>query len=285
MKTKHIVSALRAAATPAARLAAWQAIPIRKRLEAIRTRLAPGGCTYACNVPMPADPKDAKLADWRRALIHDPAFYLTPIPYVYSSEATRGIETLVLDSFDSREVRRAWDCKDRECRTWLDHNGWFTDEFQSETIRAAVVELVRFPGVLFAATVESCGGMISVDLTTWETVDFSDCASDYDAEESRRETARSVMRSADSIAERLAESEREYQRKWRIENDISENRETLKTLRGEIRALAWELKRLCPSPLAGEYPAATSAVRGKLSDMLRERAELFAENQKLATEL
>ena len=283
MKTKHIVSALRAAATPAARLAAWQAVPIRKRLEALRARLAPGGCTYACNVPMPANPRDAKLADWRRALIHDPAFYLASVPDVYTS--ADGGAAWTFESFDSPEVRRAWDCKDRECRTWLDHNGWFTDEFQSETIRAAVVELVRFPGVLFAATVESCGGTISVDLTTWETVDFSDCGSDYDAEDSRRETARSVMRSADSTAESLAEDEREYQRKWRIENDISENRETLKTLRGEIRALARELKRLCPSPLAGEYPAAASAVRGKLSDMLRERAELFAENQKLATEL
>ena len=283
MKTKHLVSALRAAATPAARLAAWQAVPIRKRLEALRARLAPGGCTYACNVPMPANPRDAKLADWRRALIHDPAFYLASVPDVYTS--ADGGAAWTFESFDSREVRRAWDCKDRECRTWLDHTGWYTDEFQSETIRAAVVELARFPGILFAATVESCGGMISVDLTTWETVDFSDCASDYDAGESRRETARSVMRSADSIAERLAEDEREYQRKWRIENDISENRETLKTLRGEIRALARELKRLCPSPLAGEYPAAASAVRGKLSDMLRERAELFAANQKLAAEL
>ena len=60
--------------------------------------------------------------------------------------------------------------------------------------------------------------------------------------------------------------------------------EILKTLRGEIRALARELKRLCPSPLAGEYPAAASAVRGKLSDMLRERAELFAANRELAAE-
>ena len=283
MKTKHIVSALRAAATPAARLAAWQAVPIRKRLEALRARLAPGGCTYACNVPMPANPRDAKLADWRRALIHDPAFYLASVPDVYTS--ADGGAAWTFESFDSREVRRAWDCKDRECRTWLDHTGWYTDEFQSETIRAAVVELARFPGILFAATVESCGGMISVDLTTWETVDFSDCGSDYDAEDSRRETARSVMRYADSTAESLAEDEREYQRKWRIENDISENRETLKTLRGEIRALARELKRLCPSPLAGEYPAAASAVRGKLSGMLRERAELFAANQKLAAEL
>ena len=283
MKTKHIVSALRAAATPAARLAAWQAVPIRKRLEALRAHLAPGGCTYACNVPMPANPRDAKLADWRRALIHDPAFYLASVPDVYTS--ADGGAAWTFESFDSPEVRQAWDCEDHDCRGWLRHTGWYTDEIECETIRAAVVELVRFPGVLFAATVESCGGMISVDLTTWETVDFSDCGSDYDAEDSRRETARSVMRSADSTAESLAEDEREYQRKWRIENDISENRETLKTLRGEIRALARELKRLCPSPLAGEYPAAASAVRGKLSGMLRERAELFAANQKLATEL
>lgn len=281
MKTADITRALRNSATPAARLASWQSLPIAKRLAAIKERLAPGNCTYACNVPMPANPRDATIADWRRALIHDPAFYLAPVPHVWESENGREAH-LSLHGLNDSRILREWDCKELPARRWLDHTGWYTDEFSGDTIRPAVVELTRFPGILFAATIDSCAGMVSVDLTTWEAVDFSDCESDYDADSAREETAQNVMRSANSIAENLAEDEREYQRKWRIENDIEENRETLKSLRQSIRALAGELKSLCPSPMAGSYPAAAAALRQSLARMLGERSRIMEENRELA---
>lgn len=280
MKTSHIIATLRNAATPAARLAAWQTLPLQTRLAAIRARLAPGGCTYACNVPMPANPKDAKLSDWRRALIHDPAFYLASVPYVYESEDGK-TASLTLESFNSPEVLREWDCKEAPARRWLEHTGWYTDEFQDETIRAAVVELKRFPGILFAATVESMGGMISVDLTTWEEVDFFNAFSESYASDLRDEYAHSVIQSADSIAKRLAEDEREYQTKWRMEQDLEENRETLATLRQSIRALCRELKTLCPGTLPQSFPAAAEAVKRELARLLNEREDLISENAKL----
>lgn len=282
MKTSDIIRGLRNSATLAARLASWQSIPTAKRLAAIREKMAPGYPCYACNVPMPANPKDATIADWRRALIHDPAFYLAPVPYVWESENGRDIG-LQLESLHDSRILREWDCKDNP--RWIGHSGWYTDEFCDETIRPAVIELARFPGVLFAATIDSCAGMVSVDLTTWEAIDFSECESDYDAESAREETAQSVMRSADSIAENLAEDEREYQRKWRIENDIETNRETLKSLRQSIRALASELKSLCPSPMAGSYPAAAAALRQSLASMLGERSRLMRKNRELAESL
>lgn len=280
MKTKHIVSALRNSATPAARLAAWQSIPIGGRLAAIRARLTPGQCTSSRMIQGTPD-----MAKWRNALIHDPAFYLAPVPYVYTDD--KGAAGLTLDSLASPLVADSWDVQtDQTLERAVGHTGWYTDdECQSETIRPAVVELKRFPGILFAATIESMGGMVSVDLTTWEEVDFSDCQSEDDAGTARHDCARSVIQSADSTARRMAEDEREYQRKWRIENDMEENKETLKSLRHEIRALAHELKALCPSKLATDYPAAGKAVLASLRSLLAERRQLMTANEELAASL
>jgi hypothetical protein len=279
MKTNDITRAMRNASTPAARLASWQAIPVSKRLAAIRDRLAPGQYTSSCMIQGTPDMKQ-----WRNALMNDPAFYLAPVPYVYTDE--KGNAGLTLESLDSPLVADYWDPEtDRTLERSIGHTGWYADEYYSETIRPAVVELKRFPGILFAATVESMGGMIAVDLTTWETVDFADCQSDYDAGTARHDCARSVIQSADSIAQRMAEDSREYYRKDQVERDIEENRETLKTLRHEIRELARELKTLCPSALASEYPAAGKAVLASLRSLLADRRELMTANEKLAASL
>jgi hypothetical protein len=148
---------------------------------------------------------------------------------------------------------------DRTLERKVGHSGWYTDdEIQHETIRPAVVELVRFPGVLFAATIESMGGMVSVDLSSWEAVDFTDCQSDYDAGTARHDTAASVILSADSIAEGLAEDEREYQANWRREQDLADAKESLAALRQSIRTLCRELKAICPGTLPAQFPSGIS---------------------------
>lgn len=252
MKTKHIVSALRAAATPAARLAAWQALPLYVR----RKRLTESGGT---------------IAKPRRELINAMG------PELSSPEADN---PLLWVSEESPEVSRVWTGGE-----FLAHEGWYTDEFQDGTFQTCAVRLTRFPRLMFYAVMSSMTDDLKVCLDEWLEIDFSECGSEYHIKSALEDAAGEVIRCNDYATQKEAEDEREYQRRWRIENDISENRNTLKTLRGEIRALARELKRLCPSPLAGEYPAATSAVRGKLSDMLRRRAELFAANRELAAEL
>jgi hypothetical protein len=213
-------------------------------------------------------------------LIHDPAFYLAPVPYVYES-------SLQFDGLDSPHVKDSWDVKtDRTLERKVGHSGWYTDdEIQDETIRPAVVELVRFPGILFAATIESMGGMVSVDLSTWEAVDFTDCRDDYDAGTARHDTASSVIESADSIAQGLAEDEREYQAKWRKENDLEMALVTLAALRQSIRTLCKELKALCPGALPAQFPAAASAVRASLARMLDERRETMETAARLREEL
>ncbi len=281
MKTQSIVSALRNATSPSARLAAWQSLPVSKRLAAIRDRLTGKHCTSSCTIH--GEPTAAK---WRNAFIHDPAFYLAPVPCVYQSEDGRTV-SLSLESFNSPLVADFWSPQsDRTMERAIGHTGWFTDDdFQEETICPVAVELKRFPGIIFEGTIESMGGMISVDLTSWDEVDFSDCHCEDDAVSARFDTAKAAIQSADSTAQRMAEEEREYQRKWRAENDIAENRETLAGLRQEIRALCHELKQLCPSPLASEFPAAGKAVRDSLKSLLRDRRELMATNAELSASL
>jgi hypothetical protein len=65
----------------------------------------------------------------------------------------------------------------------------------------------------------------------------------------------------------------EYFRKDRMEIELEETKEMLSALRQSIRALCRELKALCPSPLATEYPATSSAIRASLKRMLSERRE------------
>lgn len=284
MKTNHIIAALTNSATPAARLAAWQAIPLaRGRMVAIRKHAAPGYPCRPCNVPFPAT--GATHADWRRALIHDPAFTLAPVPSVYVPE--KGEPQLFLASLADPAIAREYDPKDnRRMKRTIGHNGGYTDDdFQDETIRPVVIELVRFPGVMFAATVESCSDAVTVWLDTWEAVDFTGCQSDYGATDAREECARDVVRQADSIAQRLAEDEREFQRKDTIEFKITENKETIASLRQEIRALARELKDLCASSMSDLYPVAASAVKAQLSALLGDRRELMEKNAELAASL
>jgi len=267
MKTKNIEDAFRNAATPAARLAAWQApgygnrSPLAGNLRKIRERMAS---------PYGGKPS---LTEARRALIDAQG------PELSSPEAENPILWI---SGNSPELSH-----DFEGRTFLDHRGWYTmdDGMDGETYETYAVQLARFPRLMFYAVKDSCNGDLRVMLADWEEIDYSDACSDYQAGDCIQEAARSVVRSNDSSTEREAEEAREYYRKDQAGRDIEENRETLAELRGEIRELCRELKALCPSPLAGTYPAAAKAIRRALSDLLANRRRLMNDNETLAASI
>ncbi len=259
MKTNHIVNALRNTETPAAKLAAWQSRPAVFRLRQLREYLAKpyhAGESLACA---------------RQSLLAGQG------PELSSPEAE---SPLLWTREDSREVLEAF-----PGREFLDHRGWFTDEFQDETLETYAVRLAAFPHLMFYAVKDSCNGDLKVSLEDWEEIDFSECESDYHVDDCIRDTAKEIVRSNESTTQNDAEESVEYARKDRIECDIAENKETLKTLRGKVRALAHELKALCPSPLVSQYPAAAMALRESLSDLLAERRQLFRSNAKLAASL
>jgi hypothetical protein len=261
MKTKHIETVFRAAATPAAKLAAWQNKSIsRRRAEIQARRVKP---YYAGET----------LATSRLALIAAEG------PELSSPEAEN---PLLWVSERSPEVLATYAGRD-----FLNHRGWYTEDdgLSGETLETYAVQLARFPRLMFYAVVDSMNGDLRVMLEDWEEIDYSDACSDYQAGDCIAEAARQVVRSNDSSTEREAEESREYYRKDQAERDIAENRETLAALRSEIRDLCRELKALCPSPLAGTYPAAAKAIRRALGDLLADRRRLMGENETLAASI
>lgn len=258
MKTHDILRALRASTTPAARLAAWQGKTLSTRRRILAERMA---AKYS-----PA----ATLADARRNELKTTGPELSAPeseePYLWTSEG-------------SREVLDFW-----KGDAFLDHSGWYTmDEDFSDTLETCAVRLESFPGLVFYAVRDSMGGGdLRVNLDEWHEIDFSDAGCDYSARECLGDAAKGIIRSCDSTTAREAEESREYYRKDQAEREIEENRETLATLRGEIRALVAELKTLCPSPIAAEYPAAGKALRLALRGLLSERSDLMDKNVRLA---
>lgn len=256
MKTIDITRALRNATSPAARLADWQGRPLFRRRESMASYYV----------------KTARLTERRKARLSDSG------PELSSPEAEN---PLLWCSKESPEILETFAGRDHG----LDHCGWYTDDFQSETLETYAIRLTRFPRLLFYAVLDLCNGDFRVRLDEWEEIDFSECESEYDVSDAVSDAARQLVRSYDRTTEREAEESREYYRKEGIERDIQENKENLKGLRGEIRALAHELKTLCPSPLAVNYPAAGKALRDSLRSLLADRRELMESNHKLAASL
>lgn len=271
MKTADITRALRNATSPQARLARWQSRPLSARLATLREHAAPGYPCRPCN-----SPPVMTRADWKRALMNDPAF-TSGGPELSSLEADH---PLLWVSENSPEVMDYFAGRD-----FLDHRGWYADQWQDETLETYAVRLARFPRLLFYAVKDSCNGDLRVSLEDWEEIDFSECESDYDTQSAIEDCAKEVIRSNDSITEREAEDSREYYEREDKARQIEENKETLAGLRGEIRALAHELKTLCPSPMATDFPAAASALRSSLKSLLADRRELMQANQEIAANL
>lgn len=237
MKLHHRLQHLNNSTTPAALLAAWQAIPIRRRLETLRKHMAPSYPCRPCNVPFPAN--GATLADWRRALIHDPAFMLADVPQFHGTEW----HSLALDSAEVLDH-------------WKGDTGYYIDDNYFDTTEARAVRLARFPDCVFPA--------ITDPWNDWVTVDLANPYTFTTPKEQARGTVNAI-RAADTWAEKWAEESREYYEKENARNRLSE-------LRGEVRELIADIRALCPT--LGERKAAASALRSALGKLLSERAKL-----------
>jgi hypothetical protein len=240
MKTNHIIRALRNSTAPQSKLAAWQSLHVSNRLRRIRERRSKD---YHAG---------ESLADARRALINQQG------PELSSLESPEAYlwDPATLDEYPGRQ--------------FLSHRGWYCDQYQCDTLETYAVRLPEFPRLMFYAVKNSLGGSLRVHLEDWEEIDGDDTEA----------AARSIVRGCDSATEGQAEESREYYEAEDRKSRIEENRQALKNLRGEIRSLAAELKRLCP--MAGEYPAAAAAVKRSLKRLLAERVDLMEENAKLA---
>jgi hypothetical protein len=257
MKTENIIRAMRNASSPAARLASWQDRPLFRRRESLATYYD----------------KTATLASRRSSLIASQG------PELSAPDAEK---PLLWASLKSPEILDAFAGRD-----FLAHMGWYSDQWQDETLETYAIRLTRFPRLLFYGVRDSMSGDFRIRLDEWEEIDFS--ASGYRSadcpEDAIHDAAKSLVRSYDSTTQYEAEESCEFYRKDQVERDIEENRETLKTLRHEIRELARELKTICPSPIALDYPAARKALRAALVSLLADRREIMETNSKLASEL
>jgi len=238
MHLKYRLQYLANSTTPAARLAAWQALPIRARLAAIRKYAAPGYPCRPTNIPFPAAPT---AADWRRALIHDPAFMQADVPHVTEQE-WHSI------NLSSAHVRDYWRGKDLTRHA----AGWYVDDFCNDVTEPYAVQLDRFPNYIFPA--------ITDPWNDWVTVDIADHFPN--TEQGRLD----AIHAANSWAEKWAENSREYYAK-------EEARARLADIRAEVRELIADIRALCPA--LGERKAAASALRDALTSLLSERSKLI----------
>jgi len=238
MHLKYRLQYLANSTTPAARLAAWQALPIRARLAAIRKYAAPSYPCRPANIPFPAAPT---MADWRRALIHDPAFMQADVPHVTEQEW----HSLNLSS---AHVRDYWRGKDLTRHA----AGWYVDDFCHDVTEPYAVQLDRFPDYIFPA--------ITDPWNDWATVDIADHFPN--TEQGRLD----AIHTANSWAEKWAENSREYYAK-------EEASARLADIRTEVRELIADIRALCPA--LGERKAAAGALRDALQSLLSERSRLL----------
>lgn len=249
MKTQHIAAALHNAATPAARLAAWQNHGTRRNLARIRTEQA-----KTWNAGQTPAAIRARLLGYQEPELSAPT---CPRPLLWTGE-------------NSPEVLDFW-----EGREFLKHCGWYTadDTLLDWTLETCAVRLERFPHVIFYATRDNSSDGICVYLDERDAIDYDCAGSEYDARAAVEQHARIVIRCYDSTTERAAEESRECFEQDQREQAAQQAREERATLRGEIRDLIADIRALCPA--LTDTPAAMSALRGQLERMMRERTELM----------
>lgn len=263
MKTTDPARYFRNIDTPAARLARWQEPSFHR--PNFRAKIEPLSRIHSMldAIRKAGDYTGKTLAEKRRYLIDHQA------PELSSPEAEAA--RLWIDDMDrSPLVLNYWKGRD-----FLNHRGWYTDEHQDDTLEAYAVQLEAFPHLIFEAIRDSMTGTVRVMLEDFHAIDYSDADSDWSAKEAQEEAARDAIRSADSTAEREAEEERRYQAEEDRKRQAEEARDDLKRNRSTVRALVREFRELCGGPIPTTYPAAASAVKRQLADLLKDRSDLF----------
>jgi len=115
-------------------------------------------------------------------------------------------------------------------RALVDHTGWYSDNYQDETVWGEVYQLPGHDG-----TPRYVPAVCDPNNPNCAAVCFGDMTDDL----------RDAIRWADSMAEKWAESEREYQAKEAAKEKIEENKSEIADLRADFKALAKELRENC----------------------------------------
>jgi hypothetical protein len=147
----------------------------------------------------------------------------------------------------------------------LNHNGWYCDDFQHETVRG-VVGVFRWgkkvyivPGVMFSDS--DCH---SFDLTQSETLTPCEAFDEVgDQTDTLADTMCEVARIADKIAEKTGEESREADQEYQAEQLCEQLKDSISETRIEIKTLIREIKN------AGKSfsPAICDALTSKVSEL------------------
>lgn len=179
------------------------------------------------------------------------------------------------------------------------HEGWFTDNDQSDKVRGVVYQLPgRGKAPRFVSGYDNadngaadCGGPAAIDFSTvWEGTPPALVPAEkgwsaywsWDSDPTNDPECRTAARHADRLAERMAENEREYQAAWQagsrfaaLGEDIASERKTALALLAEFRTARREL-------VASGYVVLCAAIREKVTAIRESIAEARDERAKLA---
>ena len=146
----------------------------------------------------------------------------------------------------------------------LRHTGWYSDNYAEETFRGAIFHLPSKRGQerFVAGYGESMNDGFVLDLSEVWNDDLIGAA-----------------READRLAERAAEDAREYEAKESAKLRIEDIAEELKSIRSQILDLCRSIRKACPD--IGQQKPIRSALRSALQTLLRTRASLVAERERL----
>lgn len=141
----------------------------------------------------------------------------------------------------------------------INHKGWFTNEFQDETLRGLVYQLPARNG-----KPQFVPGYADPDNEGAARLWLGDIIEGDNGED--EQSKRDAAYRADSIAERCAEKEREYNEAWQAGNRASDLDEAAAQARKELLAFLRELKP--KKPLFCDAPTLAKAARRKVEDLL-----------------
>lgn len=156
----------------------------------------------------------------------------------------------------------------------IEHNGWYTNEFQDETLRGAVFQIPGHKGEsrFVGGYLESMGGGYLIDPEI-----YSEPRGDYDNPRNFA-AAMEAARAADSMAERAAEKERDYQEAWQAGSRFASLGEEVAEARKAALAILRERRILASYP---DAPAARAAICDRLAQYLESIRAARAKREEL----
>lgn len=137
--------------------------------------------------------------------------------------------------------------------SYIDHNGWFSDVWASETISGKVARVTH--NRFIAYTVQSDADGIAID------------SGIYDDEDD-------AWRAADHMAQRQAEDEKAYNAAWNAGVRYAENMDAINAARKDARSIAQASRENANATIC-------AVLKGKIKDLRADISRLASENETL----